>query len=175
VREVFAAAVALLLLFAAASLSTTLRGYRHRRRRAQDRQLTLGRTIVAELPTSDDLVLFSEDAAAFYYGDRAIPKSSIVGARLLINGRPIAAVGERSHHDGADANDAAIVEVPEEGIPRDRWDVAIETDAATTIVECGSVRERVSQELGAAVFEAVKREVEGRVPTTPSRAGRRDG
>ena len=48
-----------------------------------------------------------------------------------------------------------------EGIARDRWDVAIETaDGATMIVECGAIRERVSQELARAVFDAVKRELE---------------
>jgi hypothetical protein len=43
-----------------------------------------------------------------------------------------------------------------EGIARDRWDVAIESVPGTTLVECGAIRERVSQELARAVFEAVK-------------------
>ena len=36
----------------------------------------------------------------------------------------------------------------------------IETLAGTTLVECGAIRERVSQELARAVFDAVKRELE---------------
>jgi hypothetical protein len=34
--------------------------------------------------------------------------------------------------------------------------VAIESVTGTTLVECGAIRERVSQELARAVFEAVK-------------------
>ena len=49
-----------------------------------------------------------------------------------------------------------------EGIARDRWDVAIEAQAGTTLIECGAIRERVSQELARAVFDAVKRDLEER-------------
>jgi hypothetical protein len=47
-----------------------------------------------------------------------------------------------------------------EGIARDRWDVAIETMVGTVLVACGAIRERVSQELARAVFEAVRRAIE---------------
>ena len=43
-----------------------------------------------------------------------------------------------------------------DGIARDRWDVAIETVQGTILVECGAVRERVSQELARKIFDAVK-------------------
>ena len=49
-----------------------------------------------------------------------------------------------------------------EGIARDRWDVAIETEAGMLLVECGAIRERVSQELARAIFDAVKQEIERR-------------
>ncbi len=49
-----------------------------------------------------------------------------------------------------------------EGIARDRWDVAIERGDGTTLVECGAIRERISQELARAVFDAVKRDIERR-------------
>ena len=52
-----------------------------------------------------------------------------------------------------------------EGIARDRWDVAIETVSGTVLVECGAIRERVSQELARSVFDAVKREIEARQQT----------
>jgi hypothetical protein len=55
-----------------------------------------------------------------------------------------------------------VIDDRPEGIARDRWDVAIETLAGTTLVECGAIRERVSQELARAVFDAVKRELERR-------------
>ena len=45
------------IIFVAASLATTLQGYRRRRQRARDSELALGRTLIAELPTSDDLVI----------------------------------------------------------------------------------------------------------------------
>jgi hypothetical protein len=49
-----------------------------------------------------------------------------------------------------------------EGIERDRWDVAIETVRGTMLVECGAIRERVSQELARKVFDAVRESVEAR-------------
>ena len=160
-RDVLAGAVALALLAAAASLATTLRQYRRRRDRARDSERALGRVIVAEIPSEDDLLLFSEDNKRFYYGERSIDKDLIIAVRMLINGAPIAsfrapgdqrqeALSEESRHE---ANS---------GILRDRWDVAIETVTGTTIVACGAIRERVSQELARAVFEAVKREIERR-------------
>ena len=48
-----------------------------------------------------------------------------------------------------------------EGIARDRWDVAIETVTGTVLVECGAIRERVSQELARTVYEVVKDAVGG--------------
>ena len=49
-----------------------------------------------------------------------------------------------------------------DGIARDRWDVAVETIAGTVLIECGAIRERVSQELARAVFEAVRNDMEER-------------
>ena len=71
-RDAFAAIVALVLVFVAASLGTTLRRFRRRRQRARDSERALGRTIIAEIPAADDLVLFSEDASRFYFGERSI-------------------------------------------------------------------------------------------------------
>ena len=59
-----AGAVALALLLVAASLATTLKIYRRRRLRLRDSEQALGRTIVAEIPANDDLVLFSQDDSA---------------------------------------------------------------------------------------------------------------
>src|SRR5688572_17537228 len=158
-RDLVAGILALLLLLVAASLATTLQYYRRRRRRAHDSEQALGRTIIAELPTAEELVLFSEDAKRFYYGDRSIDKDLITGVRVLINGAPIATVTARRHQADASTPPAGFEDRPE-GIARDRWDVAIETITGTVLVECGAIRERVSPELARAVFDAVKRVVE---------------
>jgi hypothetical protein len=160
-RDLVAAVIAIALIVVAASLATTLQYYRRRRQRARDSERALGRTIIAELPTSDDLVLFSEDAVRFYYGERAIDKDLIAAARVLINGSPIAAVVSTRHARDVALQPTTFEDRPE-GIARDRWDVAIETMSGTVLVECGAIRERVSQELARAIFEAVKRDVERR-------------
>src|SRR5262245_53226735 len=151
--------IAIALLLLAASLATTLQVYRRRRDRLRDSERALGRRIVAELPTGDDIVLFSEDSARFHYDERSIDKDLIVAARVLINGAPIAATVARQYRRQAEAQATSFEDRPE-GIARDRWDVAIETVTGVVLVECGAIRERVSQELARAVFDAVKRVVE---------------
>jgi len=160
-RDLIAAVVAILLLFLAASLATTLRTYRRRRQRSRDSEAALGRTIIAEIPGDDDLRLFSEDRVRFYYGDRSIDKDLIAAVRVLINGAPIAAY-ESTRQGTAAARQPTSFDDRPEGIARDRWDVAIEMVTGTTLVECGAIRERVSQELARTVFDAVKRELERR-------------
>ena len=181
-RDVVAGILAVLLIVVALSLATTLRRYRQSRERARDSERALGRRIVAEVPTADDLVLFSEDQARFYYGERSIDKDLIAAVRVLINGAPIATVISERHSrerallaaaaadrgdgtpamPGRGAGAADLIDTRPEGIARDRWDVAIETVTGTILVECGSIRERVSQELARSVFDAVKREIEDR-------------
>jgi hypothetical protein len=158
-RDAIAGVVALALLVLAASLATTLTFHRKRRQRRRDSERERGRTLVAEIPADDDLVLFSEDAQRFYYGDRSIAKDQITAVRVLINGASIAAF--MSKRAAAHPQTTAFDDRPE-GIARDRWDVAIETVAGPTLIPCGAIRERVSQELARAVFEAVKRDIERR-------------
>ena len=162
-RDAIAGVVAVVLLLVAASLATTLQASRRRRQRARESQRALGRTVVAELPAAEELVLFSEDRARFYYGERSIDKGLIAAVRVLINGAPIAAYASRRH--ASETRHATSFEDRPEGIARDRWDVAIETIAGTILVECGAIRERVSQELARAVFAAVKVELEQRDAT----------
>lgn len=159
-RDLVAWTLALLLLALAASLATTLTYYRRRRQRARDSEQALGRRIVAELPTSEELVYFSEDEVRFHYGDRSIDKDLIVAARVLINGAPIAAAVS-SRHAPHQQTPTTFEDRPE-GIARDRWDVAIETERGTVLVECGAIRERVSQELARQVFDAVRADIERR-------------
>jgi len=163
-RDLLAGIVALGLLLAAASLATTLTVHRRRRERERAGQRALGRTIVAEIPAGDDLALFTEDDRCFYYGRQTIPKETVVAARVLINGAPIASAAR----PGAGGATSSGFDDRPEGIARDRWDVAIDTcepgsrtggATATTLIECGAIRERVSQELARGVFEALKREI----------------
>src|SRR5262245_18794926 len=158
-RDLLAGVIALVLLFVAASLATTLTVYRRRRVKAREAERARGRRIIAELPTADELVFVSEDETSFYYGDRVVSKESIAAVRVLINGSPIAAAVSRRHAADALPQPTSFEDRPE-GIARDRWDVAIETVHGTTLVECGAIRERVSQELARAVFEAVKSALE---------------
>jgi hypothetical protein len=160
-RDVFAGALALLLLIIAASLATTLTAFRRRRLRARDSERALGRTIVAEIPADDDLRLFSEDSVRFHYGDASVDKDLIVAVRVLINGSPIAAYVSTRHPVNSTRQATSFEDRPE-GIARDRWDVAIETVSGVMLVECGAIRERVSQELARAVFDAVKHELQRR-------------
>ena len=158
-RDLVAGIIALALLLLAASLATTLTFFRRRRLRARESERTQGRQVIAEIPAGEDLRLFSEDSHAFHYGERTIPKAAIAAARVLVNGIPIAAVISRHHPEAASLQPTSFEDQPE-GIARDRWDVAIETTGGTALIECGAIRERVSQELARAVFDAVKRAVE---------------
>ena len=160
-RDVIAGVIAVVLIFSAASLGTGLQAYRRRRRRNRDSQEALGRRVIAEIPADNDLALFSDDATRFYYRDRAVDKDQIVAVRVLINGAPIAAYVSKRHKGGADRPATSFEDRPE-GIARDRWDVALETTSGTALVECGAIRERVSQELARAVFDAVKADLERR-------------
>jgi hypothetical protein len=160
-RDVLAGVAAIVLLLAAASLATTLQTFRRRRLRARADEQDQGRTVIAEIPGDDDLVLFTEDATSFHLRDRAIEKGAIVAVRVLINGAPIASYVSRRHAGEAERQATHFDDRPE-GIARDRWDVAVETATGTMLVECGAIRERVSQELARTVFDAVKADMEHR-------------
>ncbi|HEY7291321.1 MAG TPA: hypothetical protein VH583_15905 [Vicinamibacterales bacterium] len=172
IRDVLAGVIAIALLFLAARLATTLQSYRRRRQRARDSERALGRTVIAEIPGDGDLVLFSEDASRFHYGERSVDKDLIVAVRVLINGAPIAAALSTRFDRAGNRQPTSFDDHPE-GIARDRWDVAVEAVNGTLLVECGAIRERVSQELARTVFDAVKRDVERRnhhsVSGTPPR------
>jgi hypothetical protein len=153
-RDLIAALVAAALIFVALSLLTTLHFYRKRHRRAREEQIARGRTIIVELPTDPELTLFSEDGEHFYYGDTAIDKREIMAARVLINGSPIATIVSPQWRSAGTIEPTSFDDRPE-GIARDRWDVAIETASGPLLVECGAIRERVSQELARKIFDAV--------------------
>lgn len=157
-REIIAGIVALLLLVVALRLMGALRFYRRARERTRAAERAMGREIIAELPTGSDLTLFSQDRARFYYGGEQIDKDLIRAVRVLVNGRPIASYLSPRFPRGADVVPTSFDDRPE-GIARDRWDVAIETDPRTWLIECGAIRERVSQELASRIYEVVKKEL----------------
>src|SRR5437762_3851543 len=158
-RDLIAALVAAALAFIALSLLTTLHFYRKRQQHLREAELDHGRTIIVELPTDPELTLFTEDAEHFYYGAQPIDKRGITAVRVLINGSPIAAVIS-PRWESSDRSQATSFDDRPEGIARDRWDVAIETVEGTTLVECGAIRERVSQELARKIFDAVRQAIE---------------
>jgi hypothetical protein len=160
-RDLIAALVAAALVLGALSLATTLTFYRKRRRRTREEEQAQGRRIIAEIPVEDDLRLFSEDDRQFHYGQQTVDKDRIAAVRVLINGAPIAAYVAKRFAANAALQPTSFDDRPE-GIARDRWDVAIERPDGVLLVECGAIRERVSQELARAVFDAVKRDLERR-------------
>ena len=166
-RDVIAALMAVVLLFTAASLGTALHAYRKRRQAQRQREHERGRQIVAELPSGADMTLFSEDAECFSYGPVRVDKASIRAVRVLINGSPIAVYESRRFERPVQATPTSFEDRPE-GISHDRWDVAIETLDGVTMVECGAIRERISQELARRIFDRVKQDVSGRDDAAPS-------
>jgi hypothetical protein len=155
VRDVVAGLVAAILVFVALSLLTTLHVYRRRHQRARQAEIDRGRAIIVELPTDPELTLVTEDAEHFYYGAQPIDKHEISAVRVLINGSPIAAAVSPRWQSSNQRQPTSFEDRPD-GIARDRWDVAIETLTGTVLVECGAIRERVSQELARKIFEAVR-------------------
>ena len=165
-RDFVAGLLALALALVALGLITTLQTYRRRLERTRASERALGRRIIAELPVASELVLFSEDDARFYYGDRSIDKDLIRAVRVLINGSSIAAHMSSRWPSEAAAHGTSFEDRPE-GIARDRWDVAIESQQRLTLVECGAIRERVSQELARRVFDAVRQDIDRRDRAAP--------
>lgn len=163
-RDFVAALVALALVFFALRLATTLTMYRRRLNRREAAERAQGRTIIAELPAASELQLFTEDEASFHYGDERIDKARIAAVRVLINGSAIASYVSSRWPSAAAHQPTAFDDRPE-GVARDRWDVAIETADGAILVECGAIREQVSQELARQVYDAVRREVERRDAT----------
>lgn len=154
-RDWLALIVALFLLVVALGLAAALHVYRRSRQKARRAAAARGRTIVAELPVGPELLLVTEDATHFYYGDRPIEKRAIRSVRVLINGEPIAIATTPGVPQAG-----PLLRRPEErtdGFERDRWDVLLELESGEVLIECGTIRERVSRELARRIFDAVRR------------------
>ena len=127
----------------------------------EDAETERGRAIIVELPTGPGLTLFSSDSSFFYYGSTTIDKRLVTGVQVLINGSPIASYESQRQPASAHRPPTSFEDRPE-GIARDRWDVAIVTSTGAVMVECGAIRERVSQELARSIFDAVRADLERR-------------
>ena len=160
-RDLVAGLVALGLFLFALGLTSTLRFHRRSRERERRELQGAGRTVIAEIPTRDGLTLFVADEDYFYCGETSIAKNDIRLVKVLINGSPIASYAARRAPPDDAGNSGSFADRPE-GIAHDRWDVLVRTDAGDTLVECGSMRERVSQELARRVFDVVKADMENR-------------
>lgn len=160
-RNLIAGAVVILLAVVALRMATALQGYRRGREQRRERLSAAGRAIVAEVPADDGPEFFAEDAGAFYWADRRIPKHDIRAARMLFGDVPLARVRARRfpEADGAGA-DTPGPETETPTFERAQWDVAIATGGETVVVACGAIREQVSQELARRIFEAVRQAVE---------------
>ena len=158
-RDLGAVIVVVILIVVALAMATSLQWYRRAHDRLRSKLRDCGQSIVAEVPSHEGLLFFSEDAAAFHWAERAIPKTQIRAARVLISGAPISTVRSRRFPDEP-PDLPEETEYGPEAFERDRWDVAIEVADETVLVECGSIRERVSQELARRIFDAVKRTIE---------------
>jgi hypothetical protein len=118
--------------------------------REEGRAAQSGR-VVAEIPSAaGEVGFFVEQPDAFAWPDGRVAKDDIVGARLLLRG---GAIGEATR-PGAVLPPAGPADEFE---GRERWDVALYLrDGTSLIVACGTLREGVSREVAARVFEAVR-------------------
>ena len=160
-RDLVAVVVVVVLVVFALSMATSLQWYRRSHAKSRRSVQSRGQSILAEIPASEGLRLFTEDADAFYWMGRTIPKHEIRATRVLISGAPIS-VCVSTRFSVSPPRDAVDVDGTTDGFGRDRWDVAIDLQDETVLVECGAIRERVSQELARQVFDAVRRDIEAR-------------
>jgi hypothetical protein len=152
VVRLLALAVLVAALFSVFRYAMALRYAKRQRERARDAEEERGRRVIAEVPVSEDEVVFlTEDAHAFAWGQAVVDKGEIVGARLLVNG----AVLQEWVRDGSAALPPRAAPLEYEG--RERWEVALFlTGGREALIPCGTLREGVSREIAGRVFEAVR-------------------
>jgi len=154
--QVLALAVLVFVLWTVFRFAMGLRWAKVSREDARAAEQARGRRMVAELPVSgDEIVLFLEDEAGFYWGGREARKRAVRGGRLLLNGAVMASV----QRDGEQLPAPAVPEVYE---GREKWEVALYLDLGEERIACGSLREGVSRDVAGRVFEAVRAAVQGR-------------
>ena len=153
-RDLMAGLIALALLLFALGLVSTLRHHRRSRDRERRDLLASGRVVIAEIPARDGLGLFLADDLHYHWDTATVAKNQVRLARVMINGSPLASYAARRYDSEEQGDSGSFADRPE-GIAHDRWDVLIRSDTGDLLVECGSIRERVSQELARRVFDRV--------------------
>jgi len=150
--QVLALLALVLALWTVFRFAMGLRWAKVSREDARAAEQARGRRVVAEIPVSDDeIVFFVEDDAGFYWGGRQARKRDIRGARLLLNGAVMASFA----CEGERLPDSAP---PEEYEGGERWEIALYLRGGRDErVACGRLREGVSRELAGRVFEAIRR------------------
>jgi hypothetical protein len=152
--QIVAAALFLFVLFTLFRFAMGLRWAKLSREAGRASAAEAGRRVVAELPLpSGEVVFLVEDAEAFAWGTTRVMKAAVAGARMRLNGAVLA------EH----ARERARLPPPEppgEYEGGERWDVALYgEDGYLASIPCGVLREGVSREVAAAVFEAVRRAI----------------
>jgi hypothetical protein len=155
--QVLALLALVLALWTVFRFAMGLRWAKVSREDARAAEQSRGRRVVAEIPLSDDeIVFFVEDEVGFYWGGRQARKRDIRGARLLLNGAVMASFSR----DGERLPDAAP---PEEYEGGERWEIALYLQGGREErVACGTLREGVSREIAGRIFEAIRSAVEER-------------
>lgn len=163
--KVAAGVLLALALWALFRLAMALRWAKAEREAARRSEEGRGRRVVTEIPLAQDVVLFLQDDERLYWSGQQVRRAEIAGARLLLNGGIIAAF----NRNGFRLPDPPP---PEEFEGRERWDVMLYLEGgADRVVRCGEVREGVSREAAARVFEAARRGAKGG-PTNAPRVDR---
>ena len=157
-RDLVAIIIVLILVVVALAMATSLQWYRRGHERLRQALKTQGQTILAEVPVDEGLAFFSEDTQAFYWAGHRIPKHEIRAAHVLISGAPLSSIRSDRFPGVAAAGPTAALEPGT--VERERWDVGIELENQTILVECGSIRQQVSQEMARRIFESVKQAIE---------------
>lgn len=165
-RDVVAGLVAIGLVIVALRMATALQWHRRDETRRRRNIAQQGQAIIAEIPSEKGVEFFTADEAAFYWSGRRLPRTAVTRVRLLMSGVPIATREARRGNGAAHAGSADVDDQPAM-VDADRWDVAIDVVDDTVLVECGAIRERVSQELAREVFAAVAADLEAPAAWTP--------
>jgi hypothetical protein len=138
-------------LFGVFRFAMALRYAMRERESARRAEEARGRRVIAEVPLSEDEVVFlTEDDRVFAWGAREVAKAEIVGARLLVNG---AVLQEFAARPGL----LPPPQAPAEYEGRERWEVAVFLEGGSeTRIPCGTLREGVSREIAGRAFAAVR-------------------
>jgi hypothetical protein len=140
----------LVLVWVLLRYALALRYAKIARERSRAEEESRGRRVVAEIPADEGLALFTEDQDRFYWAGREVRKREIAGVRMLVNG----AAAATAARPGAALPDPPAAESSE---GRERWEVVLYLrDGGAALVRCGSLREGISRDIAARVYEAAR-------------------